>query len=163
MELGVGFWQHAPMPQAATSANLVKRMRDAGIRVTGPRRAIAQVLEQADEHLDVDEITEKAKTIDPSVHRATVYRTLGMLKTVGLVDELDLLHFRGDRHYYEIRTGSEHAHVICTGCGEVLEPAGALIDEFRSQLKRETGYDVQYIRMEISGLCARCASAARRA
>lgn len=131
-------------------------MRDAGIRVTGPRRAIAQVLERAAEHLDVDEIADLAKAIDPSVHRATVYRTLGLLKTVGLVDELDLLHLRGDRHYYEIRTGSEHAHVICTRCGEVLEPQGELIDAFRTRISRETGYQVNYIRMEISGLCARC-------
>lgn len=149
------------MPKPMLAAGLVERMRTAGVRVTGPRRAIAQVLEQASEHLDVDEITVLAKRIDPSVHRATVYRTLGMLKTVGLVDELDLLHLRGDRHYYEIRSGTEHAHVICTACGEVLEPGGAVIDQFRERLRRETGYEVRYIRMEIGGLCARCAPQTR--
>lgn len=144
------------MPRHIGAPSLIRRMRESGIRVTGPRRAIAEVLEEAREHLDVDEITELAKAKDASVHRATVYRTLGMLKTIGLVDELDLLHLRGDRHYYEIRTGDEHAHVICTSCGKVLEPAGELIDEFRARIRRETGYSVSYIRMEISGLCREC-------
>lgn len=146
------------MPLPNRTALLVDRMRSAGIRVTGPRRAIARVLEEAQEHLDVDEITERAKVVDPSVHRATVYRTLGMLKRVGLVDELDLLHLRGDRHYYEIRNEDFHAHVICLTCGEVLEPTGELIAGFRERVARETRYRVSYLRMEIGGLCAKCAA-----
>ncbi len=136
--------------------SLVDRMRMGGIRVTGPRRAIARVLEESQEHLDVEQITDRAKKLDPSVHRATVYRTLGLFKALGLVDELDLLHLRGDRHFYEIRTGGDHAHVICTSCGKVLEPAGEALDEVRRSMSSQTGFTLSYLRLEVGGLCPAC-------
>lgn len=135
---------------------LVDRMRMAGIRVTGPRRAIARVLEDAQEHLDVEAIIDRAKKLDPSVHRATVYRTLGLFKALGLVDELDLLHLRGDRHFYELRTGGDHAHVICTSCGKIVEPAGESLDAARRSLSQVTGYTLNYLRLEVGGLCPAC-------
>lgn len=136
--------------------NLVDRMRMGGIRVTGPRRAIARVLEEAQEHLDVEQITERAKKLDPSVHRATVYRTLGLFKALGLVDELDLLHLRGDRHYYEIRTGGDHAHLICRICRSVSEPKGEQLEVLRRSLVEETGYEINFLRLEVDGACPEC-------
>jgi Fur family ferric uptake transcriptional regulator len=138
---------------------LVQRIREAGIRLTSPRRAIAQVLEQAGDHLDVEEITERAQRIDPTIHRATVYRTLGLLKGLGLVDELDLLHLHGDRHYYEIRSEGIHAHVICTRCSRVLELEGEIIESFEKQVSNATGYDIDYMRFEVGGRCPACQSA----
>lgn len=135
---------------------LVERMRAQGVRVTAPRRAIAQVLESADEHLDVEEITDRARLIDPSVHRATVYRTLALLKDLSLVDELDLLHLHGDRHYYEIRDGAQHAHVICTSCGRLVEPRGYLMRSFMETLATATGIEIEFYRLEAGGLCAEC-------
>ena len=144
-------------------SRLVERMRDAGIRVTSPRRAIVQVLEEAGDHLDVEEITERAKAVDPSVHRATVYRTLGLLKGLGLVDELDLLHLEGDRHYYEVRRETEHAHVICLTCRRVLELSGQVMADLRADLEQETGFAVKFLRMEVGGACPDCAGRGRRA
>jgi Fur family ferric uptake transcriptional regulator len=138
-------------------------MRDAGIRVTSPRRAIVRVLEEAGDHLDVEEITERAKAVDPSVHRATVYRTLGLLKGLGLVDELDLLHLEGDRHFYEVRRESEHAHVICLTCRRVVELSGRVMADLRANLAQETGYSVKFLRMEVGGVCPACAGRARAA
>jgi Fur family ferric uptake transcriptional regulator len=135
---------------------LVERMRDHGIRVTSPRRAIAQVLETADEHLDVEEITDRAREIDPSVHRATVYRTMALLKDLSLVDELDLLHLHGDRHYYEVREGTQHAHVICTECERVIEPGGELLRSFVRALSEETGIQIEFYRLEAMGICSAC-------
>lgn len=143
-------------PQAQTGPKLLERIRAAGVRITGPRRAIAQVLEQAGDHLDVEEITERAQRIDPTIHRATVYRTLGLLKGLGLVDELDLLHLRGDRHFYEIRQGDVHAHVICTRCGRVVEIEGDIIARFEQDLARQTGYRIESMRFEIGGYCPSC-------
>ncbi len=138
------------------SATLVDRMRMGGIRVTGPRRAIARVLEEAQEHLDVEQITDRAKKLDPSVHRATVYRTLGLFKALGLVDELDLLHMKGDRHFYEVRTGGDHAHLICTSCGKVLEPESESLEPWRRALSDQTGFQLNYLRLEVGGVCPNC-------
>ena len=130
--------------------------------MTAPRRVIARVLEAADEHLDMDQITDRAQKLDAGVHRATVYRTIKLLKKLGLVDELDLLHVRGDRHYYEIKAGGDHAHVICSVCGAVAEPSGDAITTVRSSLAAETGFDVSYIRVEVSGTCPSCSKRPRR-
>jgi Fur family ferric uptake transcriptional regulator len=144
------------MATSPRQVNLVDRMRMGGIRVTGPRRAIARVLEESEEHLDVEQITERAKKLDPSVHRATVYRTLGLFKALGLVDELDLLHLRGDRHYYEVRTGGDHGHVICTTCNKVTEPEGEALERMRKALGDQTGYRINFVRLEVGGTCPSC-------
>ncbi len=134
---------------------LEQRLREVSVRITAPRRAILRVLEEAGEHLDVDEILERARRLDPRIHRATVYRTVELLKRLGLLDELDLLHVRGDRHYYEIRRGGDHAHLICTSCGRVVEPGGA-VRLCRDELATRTEFRIEYIRLEVGGTCPDC-------
>jgi len=145
-----------PPDREGPRPGLIERIRAAGIRVTAPRRAIARVLEEAEEHLDVEEITRRAQRIDPSIHRATVYRTLGLFKGLGLVDELDLLHLRGERHFYEVRCSTTHAHVICTHCGKIIEIGGETIAAFERAIAEETGFRVESMRFEIGGYCPDC-------
>ncbi|HUC44772.1 MAG TPA: transcriptional repressor, partial [Candidatus Sulfotelmatobacter sp.] len=87
---------------------LTDRMKAVGMRLTGPRRVLADLLERAEKHLDAEEVYQRARALDPGIHRATVYRTLNRLKKLGLVDELDLMHVSGERHYYEIRPSTLH-------------------------------------------------------
>ena len=77
--------------QSAGSDRLESRIRDKGMRMTGARRIVADVLERAEDHLDVEEVLRRARKKDPRIHLATVYRTLNALKAAGLVDELDLM------------------------------------------------------------------------
>ena len=86
---------------AETTGKLQQSVAKRGIRMTRQRRVILQVMDDAEQHLDVDQILERAQKIDSGVHLVTVYRTIDLLKKQGLIDELDLLHLRGDRHYYE--------------------------------------------------------------
>src|SRR6266566_3762940 len=85
---------------AETTGKLQQAVAARRIRMTRQRRVILQVMDDAEQHLDVDQILERAQKIDAGVHIVTVYRTID-LKKEGLIDELDLLHLRGDRHYYE--------------------------------------------------------------
>jgi Fe2+ or Zn2+ uptake regulation protein len=62
----------------------------------------------ATKHLDASQILRKARTVDASVDRSTVYRTLDLLKRQGLIDELDLMHLKGEGHYYERKLGRDH-------------------------------------------------------
>jgi len=86
---------------AETTGRLQQILSERGIRMTKQRRVILQVMDAAEQHLDVDQILARAQKIDSGVHLVTVYRTIDLLKKQGLIDELDLLHLRGDRHYYE--------------------------------------------------------------
>ena len=96
---------------AETTGRLQKTLAERGLRMTRQRRVILQVMDDAEQHLDVDQILERARKIDSGVHLVTVYRTIDLLKKQGLIDELDLLHLRGDRHYYESHGPRDHIHV----------------------------------------------------
>jgi Fur family ferric uptake transcriptional regulator len=106
------------------SGTLLERMRSRGLRLTGQRRLLAGLLDGATEHLDAESVWRIAHRKDSGIHRATVYRTLHTLKKLGLIDELDLMHVSGERHYYEVRPKALHIHLVCTSCRGVEEPGG---------------------------------------
>jgi Fur family ferric uptake transcriptional regulator len=141
---------------SVTHDTLAERMRSKGLRLTTQRRILAELLEHAEEHLDAEAVYRLARRRDPRIHRATVYRTLNTLKKLGLVDELDLMHVTGDRHYYEIRPSVFHIHLVCMRCGAVAEPSGRFWETLRSRVHRETGFKPEVVRLEMGGRCVEC-------
>jgi Fur family ferric uptake transcriptional regulator len=127
-----------------------------GVRLTRQRRVLLEVMDQAERHLSADAILERAQKIDPNVHRVTVYRTLEMLKKMGLLDELDLLHIHGHRHYYESHGPRDHIHVACLRCGKVREVESDLYEQMKRQIERDTGVKITVTRTEIGGYCDNC-------
>ena len=146
------------MPSATES--LLDRMQARGLRMTHQRRLLAELLERAEEHLDAEEVYRRAKQRDPEIHRATVYRTLNTLKKLGLVDELDLMHVNGDRHYYEIRPKTLHIHLVCMSCGNVAEPGGRFWDDIKARVQKEEGFRPESVRVEMGGRCKACQESA---
>jgi Fur family ferric uptake transcriptional regulator len=104
----------------------------------------------------VDQIFAKAKEIDAGVHLVTVYRTIELLKKERLIDELDLLHLRGDRHYYETHGPRDHIHVACLKCGKVREFESRLYEQLKSQIEKDFAMKVTISRTEVGGYCAEC-------
>jgi Fur family ferric uptake transcriptional regulator len=139
-----------------TTGRLQQTLSQRGIRMTRQRRAILQVMDEAKEHLDVDQILERAQKVDSEVHLVTVYRTIDLLKHHGLIDELDLLHLRGDRHYYESHGPRDHIHVACLRCGKVREFESRLYEQLKEQIARDFGMKVTVSRTEVGGYCADC-------
>ncbi len=126
------------------------------IRLTRQRRVVLQVMESASRHMDAEEILSLAQQIDAAITRVTVYRTLDLLKRHGLIDELDLLHLRGHRHYYESHGPRDHIHVACVGCGKVREVESPLYEELKQQISRDCAIEITVARTEIGGLCEDC-------
>ena len=83
-------------------------LKQKGMRLTRQRQILLELIDQSGEHLDAERLCQMAKEKDPKLNRVTVYRTLKLLKAGGLVDELDLMHYGGDQHYYETRRKQEH-------------------------------------------------------
>jgi Fur family ferric uptake transcriptional regulator len=104
----------------------------------------------------VDQILERAQKIDAGVHLVTVYRTIDLLKKQGLIDELDLLHLRGDRHYYETHGPRDHIHVACLRCGKVREFESSLYEQLKQQIARDFHMKVTVSRTEVGGYCEEC-------
>ncbi|HKC00885.1 MAG TPA: transcriptional repressor [Terriglobales bacterium] len=141
---------------AETTGRLQQALGKRRIRLTRQRRVILQVMDDAEQHLDVDQILERAQKIDSGVALVTVYRTIDLLKKHGLIDELDLLHLRGDRHYYETHGPRDHIHVACLRCGKVREFESRLYEQLKQQIARDFNMKVTVSRTEVGGYCADC-------
>ena len=127
-----------------------------GIRLTRQRQILLELIDKSGQHLDAERLYQLAKAKDPRLNRVTVYRTLKLLKQGGLVDELDLMHFGGDQHYYETRMKKEHAHVICLRCGKVEEFFGEPLHRLRRQIESHFAFQILLARTEVGGYCAHC-------
>ena len=136
--------------------DLATLARQNGLRLTNQRKLIFSILESAPTHLNVKEILEQARRKDPGIDLVTIYRNLAVLKKLGVVDELDLLHLRGDQHYYEARQERAHSHVACLQCGRVMEFSSPAMDKMANEIHDELGFDVRFLRMEVGGTCAEC-------
>src|SRR6266568_7415581 len=126
-------------------ATLEKR----GVRLTRQRKVLLEVMDNAERHLDAGAILDRAQKIDSRVHRVTVYRTIDLLKRYGLIDELDLLHLRGDQHYYESHGPRDHIHVACLRCGKVREFESRLYEQLKSQIERDCNLKITVTRAPI--------------
>ena len=129
-----------------------------GIRLTAQRRALIETIQEATSHLDAASLLQLARKRDPNIDRATVYRTLEMLKRAGLIDELDLMHLNGEKHYYEVKTQKDHLHLACFGCGEIVEFASPAFERLKQEIGAKNQFDIQVMRLEVGGLCKQCAT-----
>ena len=133
------------------------QLRDAfratGRRLTAQRRLVLEVLEASDEHLDAEALYDRAKVQDSNISLATVYRTLTVLKEMGLVEEHRLGEEHG--HYESVRAGP-HYHFTCLGCGRVIEFDTPLVGQIEQELCRREEVCVTGAHLHLSGYCAQC-------
>jgi len=145
-----------PLPQTEIPGRLQTQLAERGVRMTQQRRAILSVIETARKHLDASQILRKAQTVDASVDRSTVYRTLDLLKRHGMIDELDLMHMNGEGHYYERKLTREHIHMACLRCGKITEFVSEIFDSLKQQLERDCRFHILVARLEVGGYCSAC-------
>lgn len=136
--------------------SIAETLKQRGVRLTRQRRIILDLIDRTGEHLDAEQIFQLARRQDPKINRVTVYRTLKLLKDWGLIDELDLMHFNGEQHYYETRLKQEHAHIVCLRCGKVEEFFGEPLQKLRRQIEEHFGFQILVARTEVGGYCAHC-------
>ena len=142
--------------QVRRKRGLADLAKQHGLRLTSQRRLIFSILESADTHLNAKQLLEQARKVDPGIDQVTIYRNLAVLKKLGVVDELDLLHLRGDEHYYEAKQTRAHSHVACLECGKVFEYYTPAMKRMKQELEREVGFSVSFSRIEIGGYCSDC-------
>lgn len=148
-----------PLPQTEAPGRLQAHFAERGIRMTQQRRAILSVIETANKHLDASQILRNARKLDDSVDRSTVYRTLRLLKRQGLIDELDLMHLKGEGHFYERKLGRDHIHMACLRCGKIAEFISDEFEKLKQQVERDCRFRVLISRLEMGGYCAACRGA----
>jgi Fur family ferric uptake transcriptional regulator len=120
-----------------------------GMRMTDQRRVIAQVIEQADDHPDVEELYRRASQIDPRISLATVYRTVKLFEESGILEK----HEFGDgRARYETADRDHHDHLIDMHSGEVIEFVDPDIEALQERIAAKLGYRLMGHRLELYGV-----------
>ena len=141
---------------AITRPSLMEELVSRGVRMTAQRRLLVGIIQDASRHLDAAALLRLAKRQDPDIDRATVYRTIVLLKDRGLIDELDLMHIEGEKHYYEAKTSRDHCHMACFQCGAIMEYASATFEKLKEEMAKQSGFQIRVVRLEVGGLCKRC-------
>lgn len=127
--------------------SLAERCAQAGLKMTGQRKIILRVLDEAEDHPAVETVYDRARALDPSISMATVYRTLNLL------DELNLVvrhEFNENFARYETNIDHHH-HLIDVETGAVIEFQNDEIELMKQRIARELGYDLVECRLELYG------------
>jgi Fe2+ or Zn2+ uptake regulation protein len=130
----------------------LKRLTDAGYRVTQPRQAILQVLQEHEEGLSPEEIHELGEVVYPPLGLVTVYRTLEVLDELGLVRRV---HSEERCQRYASAAPQQH-YLVCRKCHKVSEFPCAGLDAVIEAAQKRTGYRVTDHLLELRGLCPAC-------
>lgn len=133
--------------------NLKTRNAMKGHLATTQRRLLLELLGEADGHIDAKELYRRASARDESISPATVYRSLNLFKELGLIEERRLGKVRC---YYEMKHSSEHQHMICQGCGRVLEFKAPLLRELVDAIQKEHDFRVTKAELYLEGYCEHC-------
>jgi Fur family ferric uptake transcriptional regulator len=117
--------------------------------MTGQRRTIAEVLEEAEDHPDVEELHARAAARDARISIATVYRTVKLFEEAGILDKLE---FGDGRARYEDAEREHHDHLIDMQSGEVIEFVDPEIEALQEKIAEKLGYRLVGHRLELYGV-----------
>ncbi len=131
------------------SKSIIKRCEAMGLRMTGQRRIIAQVIEESDDHPDVEELFTRASGQDAAISIATVYRTVKLFEEAGILDKLE---FGDGRARYEDAERDHHDHLIDLNSGAVIEFVDAEIEALQERIAAKLGYELRGHRLELYGV-----------
>ena len=126
---------------------LLSRCLAKNIRMTSQRQIIIQVIEESDDHPDVDQLYLRSVELDNTISIATVYRTVKLLEEAGLIERLE---FGDGRSRYE-EAGEHHEHLVDIETGEVFEFYNEELEMLKTEIAREMGYDLIDHRLELYG------------
>jgi Fur family peroxide stress response transcriptional regulator len=133
--------------------NILSRFKDLGYRITPQRMAILQALISDTGHPTVEQVYEKVKADFPMTSRATVYKTIGLLKDMGEVTELNFSS--GGSHFDGIKQDN-HPHLICTHCQQIIDLEEAPTGQTFIEVALDNGFMYQSHSLTIYGICPEC-------
>ena len=133
----------------------------AGYRLTGPRRAVAELIRRRTGHFTAADLVDDAAAGNLDVGRATIFRTIDVLEAVGAIERIDLPS--GDHAWIACEPVAHHHHVVCARCGRATDVDDAGLGPIVSRIASESGYLIDVHRLELFGLCPICQAEDRAA
>ncbi len=136
--------------------HLVDALDRAGYRLTEPRRAVAELVAAQEAHFTAAGLAAEARDRHLGIGRATIFRSLDVFATLGLVERVDL---PGGEHAYVVCDPVHHHHAICTSCGRSTDVSDLGLADALDEVGRRSGFRVTAHRLEIFGICLACDAA----
>jgi Fe2+ or Zn2+ uptake regulation protein len=138
----------------ATAETPLAALDRAGYRLTGPRRAVADLIATRRGHFTAADLVDDAAGRRLDMSRATIFRTLDVLEAIGAIERIDLPS--GDHAYITCEPAAHHHHVVCERCGRANDVDDVGLAAVVERIGRETGYRISAHRLELFGLCRHC-------
>ncbi len=133
--------------------DIVGKLSEQGYRLTPQRMMVLSAIENSDNHISAEEIYAQVVDKYSHVNISTVYRTLELLKRLGLVTETDL---GGGRVRYHPVDKGHHHHLVCQECGRIIDLDESVLSSVKSMLLREYKFSADLRHLAIFGHCAKC-------
>ena len=131
----------------------LQTLSEAGLRNTTQRALIISAIREGKGHLDAYEVYRRIQTKQPRLSLSTVYRTIRALKKAGVVDEV---HFDEEHHHYEMKPATEHHHLLCLGCGRVIEFKYPLALLVKANVPEAREFEIVGSEVRMTGYCPTC-------
>jgi Fur family ferric uptake transcriptional regulator len=129
-------------------------LKQKGLKSTPERNALFDEIFSTHKHFDAEDLVARMRTKGKTVSRATVYRTLELLHDCGLVGRVRL---NEEKYRYErLHLGEHHDHLVCTGCGRVIEFVEPRIEKLQDLVCERHGFLATSHSHQIRGVCASC-------
>ncbi|MFC1984311.1 Fur family transcriptional regulator [Chloroflexota bacterium] len=132
---------------------IASKLSELGYRLTPQRMMVLSAIENSDDHISAEEIYAQIVTKYPQVNISTVYRTLELLKQLGLVTETDL---GGGRVRYHSAEKGHHHHLVCEKCGEIIDVDESTLTRLQDVLLHRYNFSARLSHLAIFGLCESC-------
>lgn len=136
----------------------VQRLRNAGYKLTQARLTVLDILEAEHGHITSSDILEKVEEINPSIGRASIFRTLDLLTQLGIIRPT-YISTSLTPAYVMMHEGHHH-HVICTNCNRVLEFDDCGLETLTQTLEKTLNVKISGHLLEFYGVCASCTAKA---
>ncbi|MBL6857701.1 MAG: transcriptional repressor [Pelagibacteraceae bacterium] len=128
--------------------SIEKKCKIKGVRLTDQRRVIAEIMSNATDHPDVDELHKRVNKIDKKISIATVYRTVKLFEESGIVEKHD---FKGGKARYEQSPDEHHDHLIDINSGKIIEFVDKDIEILQNKVAQKLGYKLVDHKLELYG------------
>jgi Fur family transcriptional regulator, ferric uptake regulator len=127
-------------------------LRASGYRVTPQRQLVLEAVTKL-EHATPEEIYAEVKQTAVGVNVSTVYRTLELLEQIGLVTHTHLGH---GAHRYHLAADAQHIHLVCRGCGAIIQLDPTAVDSLVHTLITDYGFETDVGHLTVFGRCEQC-------
>ncbi|MBI1279113.1 MAG: hypothetical protein GC179_13375 [Anaerolineaceae bacterium] len=130
------------------------RLREAGHKLTNARLTVLNVLENHDGHLTSAEVLEQVDQIDPSIGRASVFRTLDLLTSLSIIRPTYMNSSMTPT--YVLMPDGHHHHIVCTNCNRIIEFENCGLSAIAAELEERLHVKLTGHLLEFYGLCDKC-------